>query len=374
MKIIYLIQSLHNSGGMERVITLKANLLSETYGYDIEIITYSENSNCYFDLSNKVKVTNFPATTSATSRKKNFIKIVDYINFSDAAVVISTGGKDITIAGKINKKIQKILEVHFCFKNPIIREKSLKRNWVFHLLGYIKIIRNLYYSRKFDTIVALTNRDADLWRKYSGVGSIAIANPSPFVVDPTSIKSNKSNKTRFVAIGRLDAQKNFESLLNACSILKNQLNCEDWTLDIYGEGELENPLNSQLKKLQLYSNVAINGPVSNIEKIYKAADFLLMTSMYEGLPMVLIESMSFGVPCVSFDCESGPAEIINHAHNGYLIKDRCNFKFAAAMKNCIEMSNIKYHDFSKNAYDTSSDYQPEVILEHWENLFKKTSL
>lgn len=353
---------------MERVITLKANFLAESYGLNVEIVTYSDRIDTYFKLSEKVKLTNLSKVGS--NQKNTFNNVVSYINASNPDVLISTGGKDISLARRINKDIYKILELHFCFRTPVLREKSLKRNWFFYILGYLKIARSVYLAKSFNLIVALSQRDARLWSRYSSTKVISIVNPSTFEVDFSRVKLVKSKVTQFIAVGRLSMEKDFESLLNSCSILKHDLKHDNWLLDIYGEGELYEALNHQLINLGLDKHVTINKPVSNIEAIYLKADFLLMTSMYEGLPMVLIEAMSFGIPCVSFDCESGPAEIINDDHNGYLVRDRDINRFALTMKNCSELDVKKYEYLSENAFKTGNNYSQKKVLGHWNDLIK----
>ena len=371
MKVVYLINSLKNSGGMERVITVKANLLSEYNGVDVEIITYSDTVGRFYEVSDKVEVTNFSLVKGG--RKKTFENIVNYINSSQVGVVISTGGKDIAIMNKINKSIYKILEIHFCFKNPVLREFSLKRNRLFSCMGYLKMIRNIYFARKCDLIVSLTARDAELWRKYSRMPSLAVANPSSFTVNENEIIKAKakanSDITRFIAVGRLNEQKDFSSLLLACSELKSSLKIDNWKLDIYGDGELLEPLNDLIEKMKLNNHVTIKKAVSNIEAIYLKSDFLLMTSIYEGLPMVLIEAMTFGTPCVSFDCESGPAELIDNGFNGYLIKNRNIKQFSKMMARCVAMEQIEYLQFSTNALTCSREYSQNLIVEQWHKIF-----
>ena len=370
IKVVYLIRSLSNSGGMERVISLKANYLADRYGYDVEIITYSENKECYFKLSNKVRLLNFYIDSTSRSRRKSFLNISRYINESGFDFFISTGGKDIELVKVINKSICKILEVHFSFKSPVLREVSLNRGVLFKVLGYLKIIRNVQISRFFDFVVPLTNNDANLWSRYSLSEIIPIVNPSPFELGFDTINTLKSNVTNFVAVGRLNEQKDFDSLITICMLLKMKFNKRDWFLYIYGEGELEEAIQNRIIELGLTDNVKLKKAVSNISDIYLKSDFLLMTSVYEGLPMVLIEAMSHGVPCVSFDCESGPSDIIKHGYNGYIINGRDLNMFASVMSYCIDMSDSEYKNMSINAYSSSGRYSERRVLSCWDALFK----
>lgn len=369
MKIIYLISSLNNSGGMERVVTVKSNLLSEKKNVNVEILTYSDDGKSFYDISNKVKLLNFSGT--GVTQKNVFENIANYINTSSVNVVISTGGKDLAIMNKLNNSIYKILEVHFCFKNPVLREFSLNRNFLFRIIGYLKIIRNIYLARKCNLIVSLTSRDSELWKKYSRIPSLVIPNPSSFNVNENEIVKTrlKSHITRFIAVGRLNEQKDYNSLLLACLNLKKTLKVDNWVLEIYGDGELLMFLNNKIEEMELQDHVTIKKAVSNIKDIYLKSDFLLMTSVYEGLPMVLIEAMTFGIPCVSFNCESGPDEIINNDCNGYLVSSRSTDQFSKMMAKCVDMNEDKYKKFSVNAIINSRNYSQEMIIDKWHNIF-----
>lgn len=95
----------------------------------------------------------------------------------------------------------------------------------------------------------------------------------------------------------------------------------DWRLLIIGDGPERDALRRQIEDAGLERQVSLLPATANVADYYRQASLYLMTSRYEGLPMVLIEAMSFGLPLVAYDCKTGPAELIDDGVNGYLVPD-----------------------------------------------------
>jgi glycosyltransferase involved in cell wall biosynthesis len=119
------------------------------------------------------------------------------------------------------------------------------------------------------------------------------------------------------AIGRLTYQKGFDRLIAAFALCSQQR--PDLQLHIFGEGELREPLQHQIDQLGLTHAITLHGFKRDIAQIYPQIPVLAMSSHFEGLPLVLTEAITFGVPVVAFDCDFGPAEIIVEGVNGYLV-------------------------------------------------------
>jgi glycosyltransferase involved in cell wall biosynthesis len=122
-----------------------------------------------------------------------------------------------------------------------------------------------------------------------------------------------------LAVGRLHEQKGFDMLLEAWNnVQRDNVQCtKDWTLRIVGEGPQRAALEQQIKDLHL-TNVVLAGRVEKMVEEYDAASLFVLSSRYEGLPLALIEAMWCGVPCVSFDCPHGPAELLED-DRGWLV-------------------------------------------------------
>lgn len=159
----------------------------------------------------------------------------------------------------------------------------------------------------YDHIVLLTQRD-QTYGNYKAKTTV-IQNMLDITRDDFSINKNKINYKRVISVGSMhDRRKGFHTQINLWSkIIENH---PDWVLDIYGDGVERKNLQKQIDNLNLNNNVILHGNTNEIMSKYKESSFFLMTSIAEGLPMVLIEAMSCGLPCVSFDCPDGLAKLL----------------------------------------------------------------
>ena len=162
---------------------------------------------------------------------------------------------------------------------------------------------------EYDCMVTLTEHDLPIWKRHCRRVE-RIFNP---VTTPPGQVSRLAEK-RMIAVGRLEDQKNFKDLVSAWSIVAER--CPDWRLEIFGEGKLEHALRSQIARLGLTGSVILRGVVKDIASEYSNSSALLMTSLHEGFPLALVEASSFGLPLISYDCPTGPSEIIVDAGAG----------------------------------------------------------
>ncbi|MCY9809553.1 hypothetical protein, partial [Aeromonas caviae] len=197
---------------MERVISVKANYLVEHFDYKVTIITLNSSLKSFFTLSDNIEVVTF----SYRNRKE----IIKFVNNTKPDVFISTGGKEISLLPFFSKKILKIVEIHFCFQYPILREISAGSNFFMKVFGFFKLLRHIFYLNFAHVVVSLTSSDDEKWRLLLPFSKAKkISNPVP-VINCLQF-SNESFKigcarNRFVAIGRLDHQKGYFDLLNTC--------------------------------------------------------------------------------------------------------------------------------------------------------------
>ena len=180
-----------------------------------------------------------------------------------------------------------------------------------------------------------------------------------------SVKSERVK--RLIGVGRLAGQKGFDFLLEAFSRLARHH--EDWTLVIYGEGPERAALEGRIAELGLAGRVELPGWVSDIrERMWESGIFVL-SSRFEGFPNALCEAMSCGLPVVSFDCPGGPAEIVRHDMDGFLVPPGDLDKLSGSMEALINDRELRER-FGRRAEEVAERFSMDRVVAQWEQLFK----
>lgn len=143
----------------------------------------------------------------------------------------------------------------------------------------------------------------------------------------------------------------------------------DWTLDIFGNGSLKERLEKQIRDNGLEGKVRLMGSSSDIRSEMLASSCLVMSSAYEGFPMVLLEAIETGLPMVSYDCPKGPAEIIVNDENGYLVKPGDTDGLAEGICKVIGDSDRRTR-FGKKAKEKAGEFGIDIIMKQWKALFE----
>lgn len=191
--------------------------------------------------------------------------------------------------------------------------------------------------------------------------SCVILNPMDTTSFPTHDFSNEE-KT-IVSVGRLENQKNQALMIDAFSMIKDQI--PDFRLIIYGEGKLRNNLEDRIQQKGLQGRVFLPGAKTGIQDYIKNAALFVLSSDYEGIPNALIEAMAIGLPCVSTDCSPGGARaLIENEKNGLLVPCDDAEKLASAMINMISDRELAKR-CGENAYEIRSRVEASVIANRW---------
>lgn len=228
---------------------------------------------------------------------------------------------------------------------------------------FSKAIRKLLYKKV--SVVALTKGDQDkIIAGYQPKLCVCIPNAIPF---PLKHYAYSSSKKTILAIGRLTAQKGFDLLINAFAMIADKF--PDWTLNIVGDdyGD-QQMLQGLIDQLQL-KNVQILAATRQINAHYESSAFFVLSSRFEGLPMVLLEAMGYGLPIVAFNCPTGPAELVDDS-NGYLV----NNGDLAELANCMEqliMDKAILLNKASGAEQRAKAYTAENINKLWETFLNE---
>lgn len=144
----------------------------------------------------------------------------------------------------------------------------------------------------------------------------------------------------------------------------------DWKLDIYGYGELKEEMTRSIATLNLTDVININEPTNIIIQKYLESSIYIMSSRFEGFGMVLLEAMACGVPCISFDCPYGPADIIRNGEDGFLVEHLNAKALADSICQLIEQPELR-KQFGRKAKKNIIRYSKDNIMKQWTELFNE---
>lgn len=203
----------------------------------------------------------------------------------------------------------------------------------FPLPFYKEWFRRRAYPQ-LDAVVCPTQEAADyLARSYQGARTLGIPNwltwPLPKGDGHVTAFAIRPGRKTFVTCGRFDKLKGFSRLIAMFNEIKDQL--PEWDLVIVGDGEDRSLLEAQIAQRGLGARVFLPGWVADMETILRAGDLFVFPSVSEGFALVLAEALASGLPCLSYDCKVGPAEIIRDGVDGVLIPVGDEAAFAGAM-------------------------------------------
>jgi glycosyltransferase involved in cell wall biosynthesis len=218
-----------------------------------------------------------------------------------------------------------------------------------------------------NVVVSQTLTVADVMKRIVGERSVAIANPVPAAPPCERRKSG----TRLVSCGRLTESKGFDRLIEAFHLLSG--NFPAWSLTIAGEGELRPKLETLIAEFGLSGRVSLPGAFRDSREVFEEADIFVLSSRYEGFPNVLTEAMAYGIPVVSFDCRSGPAEIIRNDFDGFLVPAGDVAALAGTLERLMSDEAIRLR-VGRNAVHVSERFSMSRILYQWDHVFAKVGI
>lgn len=373
MKLIYCTHSLYNPGGMERVLLNKVAWLKTHTDWDIMIVTTDQHHRpTFFPVPDGVRMADLGINYSDDNYKSPVRKIAGYLRrrrrhrkaltallLSERAdVVVSLYPAESSFLPGINDGSRKVLELHFC---KFFRLQYGRRG----LLGAIDRWRTWQDEaivRRFDRFVVLTREDMGYW------GALPNMMVIPNAARHLSGGVSDVPARRVIAVGRLDYQKGFDRLIQAWAMVQCDDRFHDWRLDIFGQGEWHDMLQGMINRLGLQGSARINKPTPDIAREYARSSILVVSSHYEGLPMVMIEAMTCGLPAVTFDCKCGPKDIIENGINGLLVKNGDICALAKAMAELMGNDKLR-KSMSANAKKIVETYSEETVMRQWLGLF-----
>ena len=373
-KICYCTPAIYSAGGVERVVSVKASYFAEVYHYDVTIIvTEGKGRDCFFPMSDKVKVVNlnlgFEELWKVPFIKKVFLYLKKQYKYRRLLkselmhlrpdITISVLRREINFINSIPDGSHKIGELHVNRSN-YRNFTSRDSNFVKRLFARFWMNDLLKHLQKLDRMVVLTEDAKKDWPELSNV--TLIPDPIPFKVDQVSTLSSK----RVVSIGRYAYEKGNDLLLKAWA--KVEKSCKDWSLDIYGMGN-QAPYRALMLELGIdETRCHLHGSLSDVKEAYQNSSVFTLPSRFEGFGLVIIEAMACGVPIVAFDCENGPRNIITNNQNGILVPPFNVNEYAESLLRLMRDDQLRAQ-MGNRAFESSKKYMIEDIAVQWKKLF-----
>lgn len=360
MKILYVLEELYKSGGTERIVSFKASWFAQECGFDVTIITFDQSPEQldFFPLSNKVKRVRLSSSHATDVNKQLLQDLSEFLKENPQDICFSTYGREFGVLPKLKDGSKKIFEFHFAY--------DINKHWTSNghgkvyteFVGWLKTLKMVRTAKKYDRIVVLTKTDKKRWNTDKVV---QIYNPHTITVDRLSDCTQKN----VVAAGRMDYQKGFDYLIDSWAIVEKAH--PDWKLHIYGYGDTV-PYENQIKRLGL-QNVVLHDSSHNMADVYQNSSIYALSSRYEGFSLTICEAMTCGLPIVTYDCPSGPAELVEDRQNGYIVKKVGDVdEFADKIKLLIENENER-KVMGACSKRKSESYSVDKIMSQWLKLF-----
>jgi len=362
MKLLYITNGINGAGGLERVLSIKASYLADHYGYEVTILSLNDQHiDPFYIFSPLIKMVSIPVSGNKlryfASYKKGIQATVDKVQ-PDIISVCDDGLKGFFIPKILKTTMPIVYERHV--------SKEIEMNKHFPLWKKIMINTKWqlmkFLAGTFDKFVVLTAGNTKEWKTLKNLA--VIPNPLSFYPTESSTLQNK----KVIAVGKQNYQKGYDLLLQSWQIVQEKH--PDWQLEIYGKMAPDNHLVELAQDLKIQSSVAFYPPEKHIERKYLDSSVYVMSSRFEGFGMVLIEAMACGLPCVSFDCNFGPSDIICHNEDGLLVENGNIADLSLALTRIMGQQELR-KEMGRNAKENVKRFQPGKIVQTWDNLFRE---
>ncbi len=362
MKLALVISSLER-GGAERILSVLASAWAKM-GREVTLITFDDKEPPAYPLHPAIvlrslrvpneKARNFFSSLSRNTTRirllRSFIRqsqpnlVISFLDFPNILTLLATRGFGIPIVVSERASPQHV---------------ELKPIWM-------RLRRSLY--PRAAALVGQTNAMVTQMQQSIKVRGYAIPNPVelPATWSADRLKDRNKNSHTIIAMGRLVPQKGFDLLLEAFSRIA--AHHPGWSLKVLGKGSLKEQLETQAESLGLKDRVAFMGAFADPFPVLRAADLFVLSSRFEGFPNALTEAMACGLPVISFDCPTGPADIIRHGVDGLLVPPEDVPALAEAM-DYLMSNRTEREKLASRAPDVLQRFSLERVLAMWEKVF-----
>lgn len=348
-------------GGAEKVSSIWSNYWIKE-GHEVSILILSKQQNDFFLFSEKIKKTYIKYPTFKIFRNLYRIfrirKIIKNKN-PDLIISLTSGPNVISILANLFLETKLIVTEH---TYPPLEK-----------LGFFKRLLKKYIYYFATTVIVLT-KESQNWivnNTYSKDIRV-INNPIEYPIqnlNPYKKPPDSSNKF-ILNCGRLHYEKGQDMLITAFSLIEKDF--PEWSLYILGEGMERNSLQNLIYNFHLEKRIFLPGWAGNLHDWYSEANIFAFSSRFEGFGNALAEAKMYGKACISFDCLSGPREIISNRKDGILVTPNDIEELSSSLKELMENKTIR-HNLSLNAIKERSKFSVSKTMLKWDKIFSEFS-
>ena len=368
MRVLYVFHSLAQWGGIERILVDKMNCLASMLGYEVYMLTTDQGTNPlpfqltkgvhYKDLDirfyQRYRFHGLGRLMKTYQLKSRFRRLLSkQLQIIQPNVIVCTTSTyiDLDVLAQIKGTIPLVVESHSICK------RTFGQGGLSHFYTDFFLKKAL---KKAELVVALTEQDAVDWRKY-GLKTCVIPN----MVQQNQDVCSDLGQPHVIFVGRFDYQKRPLTMIHIWQ--KVFPNFPNWHLDIYGEGEQRQEIESLA--IALGMNIHVHRPTANIFDCYRQSSILVSTSLFEPFGLVFPEAMSCGLPIVAFDSPYGPSEVITDGVDGFLVKNGDEKAFSYCLSKLMADKSLR-QQMGLAASQKAQRYSAEYIMPQWKSLFE----
>ncbi len=372
-KVTFLLLHL-NYGGLEKQVTTLANELSKSYDVELVVLYDLLNGKSFYELNDNINV-KFVLSYGPIRIKelKEMLKKFKIIKFfkslaKDIKLIFTKycGVKKIVNNLKTDAVISSRIEFSKRIKRRDILTISQEHSYI-DTPGYIKKVKKSFKNIKY--LVVMTDKARENYKKWLNGNNtytevIKISN----AVNSTNKKATLDSN-QIISVGRLEDVKDFETLIRVFSMCLEKNN--DLRLEIVGDGSKKEELINLCKNLNILNYVHFTGKLDSqqVETEMLKSSLFVLTSKSESFSLVLVEASALGIPCISFDIDVGPREIITDSENGFIIKDRNEELMKDKILEVMDNSDIR-NKIGNNAKINAERYYVENVVNEWKKILK----
>ncbi len=338
----------HGAGGAERQIVMLANELSRR-GHSVILLALAQ-CDIRYKVDQSVKIVNL-AYERLDGILTRFCKFKRFIKETKPDIIINYWFQSAYFSAFLPRRYRGKI-IYSERGDPGDKEYG----------GLLGVIRKIAFD-KINGFVFQSKGARDFFNKKIIEKSMVISNsvsiPAELLTQPVE------REKRIVSVGRLHPQKNQKLLIGAFA--KIAMDIPDYTLEIYGDGDLHDELQEQIGSLGLRDRIKLMPSCQNILEQIRQASLFILTSDYEGMPNALMEAMALGLPCISTDCKPGGArELIDNNNSGIIVPIGDEVCLAEKIKYMICHPEIA-EQMATKASQITVEYSEKRIFDAWEN-------